>query len=318
MTKPTLLLAHSGDPDDAFMWWPITGKVMPDGTPWPGADAEPRITTRARRYRAVPGDIAVFNRIAKAGARYDLTALSVRAYADVQEKYVITRMGASFGEGYGPRVIAPADDARQPEDILRDPGAMIAIPGFETSAFLALGLYLGEERLRDRARFVELPFDQIIPFVCSGRAAAGLVIHEGQITFGEANLRSLLDLGEWWQATRGLPLPLGVNAVKRDLDATIGPGTLASVARDLHDSLAYALEHRDESVAYCMPYAAHNAGTQHMSRPSEATVRQYLDMYVTGLTRDLGETGLEAIRRLLEEGAAQGLCPAPRRLDVLG
>lgn len=318
MSLPTLTLAHSGDPDDAFMWWPITGKVMPDGTPWAGEAGKPRIATRAGVYRAVPGDIAAFNRLAKGDGPYDLTALSVRAYADVQEKYVITRMGASFGEGYGPKVVGPAEDGRTPEEVLRDPEAKIAIPGLETSAFLTLSLYLEEPRLRARGRFVELPFDQIIPCVCRGEVAAGLVIHEGQITFGQVRLRSLLDLGQWWQETRGLPLPLGVNAVKRDVETRFGAGTLARVAADLAASLAYALEHRDESVAYCMPYAAHNAATQRMEAPSEATVRQYLDMYVTGLTRDLGETGLQAIRRLLEEGAGQGLCPEPRRLDVLG
>ncbi|MFA6044839.1 MAG: MqnA/MqnD/SBP family protein [Phycisphaerales bacterium] len=314
----TLSLAHSGDPDDAFMWWPITGKVMPDGTPWAGADGQSRLDTGPLRYRGVPGDIAVFNRRALADAPYDLTALSVRAYADVQERYIITRMGASFGEGYGPRVVAPASDRRNAEALLRDPGAIIAIPGFETSAFLTLGLWLGEERLRGRARFVELPFDEIIPYVVSGRAAAGLVIHEGQITFGEAKLRSLLDLGEWWQATRHLPLPLGVNAVKRDLDQRVGSGTLARVAQDLGASLAYALAHRDESVAYCLPFAAHNAAKQQMAMPSDATVRQYLDMYVTGLTQDLGDSGLMAIQRLLEEGAAAGLCPPPKTVDVLG
>ncbi len=314
----TLRLAHSGDPDDAFMWWPITGKVMPDGTPWPGHEATPRLDTGPRRYQAVPGDIAVFNRLALADAPYDLSALSVRAYAEVQDRYIITRMGASFGEGYGPRVVAPASDSRDAAAILRDPRAVIAIPGFETSAFLTLGLWLGEDRLRTRSRFVELPFDEIIPCVVSGRAAAGLVIHEGQITFGQASLRSLLDLGEWWQATRHLPLPLGVNAVKRDLDTRLGPGTLAKVANDLGESLAYALAHRDESVAYCMPFAAHNAAKQHMPTPSDATVRQYLDMYVTGLTQNLGDVGLAAILRLLTEGAQAGLCPAPTALDVLG
>lgn len=314
----TLSLAHSGDPDDAFMWWPMTGKVMPDGSPWAGADGEPRLDTGRQRYKAVPGDIAVFNRQALADAPHDLTALSVRAYADVQDRYIITRMGASFGEGYGPRVVARASEAREADALLRDPAAIIAIPGFETSAFLTLGLWLGEDRPRRRERFVELPFDEIIPYVVSGKAAAGLVIHEGQITFAEARLRSLLDLGEWWQATRHLPLPLGVNAVKRDLDARLGPGTLAKVAKDLGDSLTYALAHRDESVAYCMPFAAHNAAKQHMPSPSDATVRQYLDMYVTGLTQDLGDTGLAAIQRLLEEGARAGLCPAPRAIDVLG
>lgn len=314
----SLLLAHSGDPDDAFMWWPITGKVRPDGTPWAGADGEPRLDTGRVRFRAVPGDIAVFNRQASAGAPYDLTALSVRAYADVQERYIITRMGASFGEGYGPRVVALAGDARDADAMLRDPRAMIAIPGFETSAFLTLGLWLGEDRLRGRDRFVELPFDEIIPCVVSGRAAAGLVIHEGQITFAQARLQSLLDLGEWWQATRHLPLPLGVNVAKRDLDRRLGAGTLASVAGYLGESLAFALAHRDESVAYCMPFAAHNAAKQHMPAPSDATVRQYLDMYVTGLTQNLGDTGLGAIRRLLEEGARAGLCPPPRAVDVLG
>jgi len=313
---PQLTLAHSGDPDDAFMWWPITGKVHPDGSPHSGAGAQPAIDTGGWRFSAVPGDIAQFNRLAAGVAPYDITALSVRAYADVAGRYVVTRCGSSFGEGYGPKVVVPEGSALREElDLARD-GVTIAVPGLRTSACLTLSLLLGRDGL-GRVRLAEAPFDRIIPEVVEGRADAGLIIHEGQVMFARAGLRQIIDLGEWWRRTRELPLPLGVNAVKRDLDSRFGPGSLREVSAILRQSLAHALAHRDESVEYTMPYAASNARAAGLPTPSRETVEKYLAMYVTQLTQDMGEIGQRAIRRLLSEGAAMGLSPAADAEDAI-
>ncbi len=317
-TRPILTLAHSADPDDVFMWWPITGKMNPDATPRPRADGEPRIDTGRFRFRAVPGDISEFNRLAAGPAPYDLTALSVRAWGEVADRYALTRCGSSFGEGYGPKVVCrAAADAIGCFNCLKPAAVRIAVPGKRTSAFLALGLLLGGDAMKHEARFVEMPFDRIIPTVVGGEADAGLVIHEGQIAFAEAGLREVVDLGRWWGETRKAPLPLGVNAVKRDLDARFGAGSLAEVSGVLSASLAHALAHRDESIEATMPFAEANAARSGTPRPARADVARYIDMYVTDLTRDMGERGREAIRRFLADGAAAGLCPSVARVEVV-
>lgn len=310
VTKATLTLAHSGDPDDAFMWWPLTGKVDPDGVPLPGAENAPRLTHPRFTFRAVPGDIAQFNRLAGGEAPYDITALSVRAFAGVTDRYVMTSCGSSFGEGYGPKVVCREDSPlRTPADLCASTCA-IAVPGHQTSAFMTLALLLKASEEGARRRCPEVAFDAVIPEVVAGRAGAGLVIHEGQITFAQAGLRQVVDLGAWWRRTRMLPLPLGINAVKADLDARFGAGTLAEVAALLRASLAYALAHREESTAYTVPFARRNAARSGTAEPTPEGLARYLDMYVTGLTVDLGAVGRRAIERFLAEGARAGLCPA--------
>lgn len=313
MTRPTLTLAHSGDPDDAYMWWPITGKVHPDGSPWPGTDAAPRLRDDQFSFQAVPGDISVFNRLAAGPAPYDITALSVRAYADVADRYVITAVGSSFGEGYGPKVVCRENAPLHAPEDLTAPGVRLVVPGVRTSAYLTLRLLLG----RDLPGVTERPFDRIIPALLDGEADAGLVIHEGQVLFRDVGLRQLVDLGAWWGQSRALPLPLGINAVKRDLDSRFGAGTVTRVAQLLRRSLDYARAHHDESVEYTMPYAALNATTSGTPAPTRAKVETYLGMYVTGLTADMGPEGRRAIERLLQEGADAGLCPRLARLDVV-
>jgi 1,4-dihydroxy-6-naphthoate synthase len=320
---PSLTLAHSADPDDCFMWWPITGKINPDGTPYSGRDGRPRIATGEFSFQAVPGDISVFNKLAvrddaSGGAQYDITALSVRAYADVQHRYAITSCGSSFGDGYGPKVVARVDNASIGcENCLKDDDVLIAVPGLRTSAFMTLGLLLGKGAMSNSARFIEMPFDAIIPAVRDGKVSAGLVIHEGQVTFAQANLRQVIDLGAWWKRHRGLPLPLGINAVKRDLDARFGEGTIAEVSRLLQASLDYAMAHRDESIEYTMPFAAINAKNSGTQPPTTELVEKYVDMYVTDLTVDMGDTGRTAIEWLLREGAEAGLCPRVDEIDVV-
>jgi 1,4-dihydroxy-6-naphthoate synthase len=305
-----LSLAHSGDPDDAFMWWPLTGKVHPDGTPRVGADARARIRNERFTFRAFPGDIAVFNRLAGANAPYDITALSVRAWADVADRYAITAVGSSFGDGYGPKIVSRGDRGVAADLAwLREGRVRIAVPGLRTSACMTMALMLGRDATQDMSRFIETPFDQILPAVVGGEVDAGLVIHEAQVTFAQVGLRQIIDLGAWWMEHRGLALPLGVNAVKRDLDERFGVGTIAEVSRLLAESLDYAMAHRDESVEYTMEFAALNAKTSGTPAPTRELVEQYIDMYVTDLTVDMGGAGRTAIRWLLEDGAEAGLCP---------
>lgn len=306
--RPLLTLAHSPDPDDVFMWWPITGKIEPDGSPAAGDAGRPVIDTGRFRYRAVPADIEVLNRRAADRGDLEITALSFRAYADVQDRYVLTACGSSFGDGYGPKVIAKGE--LKVADLSR-PGVRIAVPGRRTTAFLALGLLLGPEIMRDAARFIEVPFEQVIPTVAQGRADAGVVIHEGQVTFADAGLRLVVDLGEWWKRTAGLPLPLGANAIRRDLDERYGPGSLADVARTLRRSIDHAVARRAESVEYTVPFALANmdrAGDA-PSRPLLERVDRYISMYVNSWTIDMGDAGREAVRRILGAGADAGLCP---------
>lgn len=313
-----LTLAHSGDPDDVFMWWPITGRVLPDGTPAPGREGRPVLDTGRFRFRAVPGDISVFNRLAAQDAPYDVTALSVRAYADVADRYVLTSVGSSFGEGYGPKLVCREHD----EGIgcfkcLRPAEVTIAVPGVRTSAFLTMGLLLGKQAMAHRERFVEAAFDQIIPMVRDGKARAGLVIHEGQVTFAQAGLREVIDLGAWWQERYGLPLPLGVNAVKRDLDERFGAGSVAEVASILARSVDHAIAHRDQSIDATMPFAIANAHASGTLPPTRELVERYVDMYVTDLTVDMGQKGRTAIEWLLREGAEAGMCSLPAEIEVV-
>ncbi len=326
------------------MWWPITGKVDPGGKALPGAAGRPVLDTAPFRFRAVPGDIERLNRratrapSAESGELYDITALSFRAYADARHDYRLTRCGSSFGLGFGPKVVVPRGVLPAGEsaiDWLKRPGCHIAVPGLRTTAFMVLGLLLGfNERIPSNRssdqfggqfgeRFIELPFDRVIPAVAAGRADAGLVIHEGQITFGDADLVAILDLGEAWQRWTSLPLPLGGNAIRRDLDVRFGPGTIQRVAALLRASIDHALAHREESIDYTMPFALVNdaliprAGTASAHESLRDRADRYIKMYVNPLTIDMGPRGLAALERLLQEGHAAGLCPSAGAIDPI-
>ncbi|MEK6701847.1 MAG: MqnA/MqnD/SBP family protein [Planctomycetota bacterium] len=313
-----LTLAHSPDPDDVFMWWPLTGKISP------GAESilsSPTLDTAPFAFRPIPEDIEILNRRVVDGAipkgdQYDITALSVRTWGDVSREYIITRCGASFGDGFGPKIVVRGR-AEGGIERLASSGARIAVPGFGTTAFLMLGMVMGRAAMGDRSRFVAMAFDQIIPAVARGDVEAGLVIHEGQLTFADAGLSLVLDVGAWWKERTGLKLPLGVNAVRRDLDARYGPGTLAKVGHWLSQSVAYACERREESTKYTMPWAAANAAKAGMEPPTLERVDRYCRMYVSDETLDMGEAGREAIRRLFAEGHAAGLCEEPGEIDLL-
>ncbi|MDX2149008.1 MAG: MqnA/MqnD/SBP family protein [Planctomycetota bacterium] len=368
----TLTLAHSPDPDDAFMWWPLTGKVDAQR---PSRVVEPaRLDTGRFRFVAVPADIEKLNRAAirastgasgepgtgttepgsASGAMptdvpeggYDITALSFRAAIAARGWYRLTRCGSSFGDGYGPKVVARpallpalgrelqlslADAEVHCQNCLRDPEVVIAVPGFNTTAFLLLSLALGPKARATPNKFVETPFEQVIPAVARGwwntgepgttagvrPVHAGLVIHEAQVTFERAGLRLVLDTGAWWKQKTGLPLPLGANAVRRDLDERCGAGATAEVAALLRRSIEYALAHREEALEYTRPFALANVERSGHAEeaPTLERIDRYVGMYVNRWTLDLGDDGLAALQRLCEEGAAAGLMPPVEALD---
>lgn len=282
---PVLTLAHSPDPDDVFMWWPITGKIDPrdhDRTVEP-----PVLATGRFAFKALPADIDVLNRRAIEEGDLDITALSIFAWAKVAHHYALTSCGGSFGEGYGPKVVTRGDtDLR---------GKLIAVPGVRTTAFLLLTLALGAGTFHQ----TEMPFDRILDAVAGGQADAGLLIHQSQLTFADLGLTQVLDLGAWWLKHTGLPLPLGGNAIRRDLETRHGTGTLHELTGLLNRSIAHALAHRDESTRYAMGFAPEINRSQ---------ADRYIDMYVSGLTVDARPRGEQAIARLLDEAARIGMC----------
>ncbi len=262
-------VAHSPDSDDAFMFYALaTSKVRASGL----------------KFSHTLCDIETLNRKALEGF-YDVTAISFHAYPYIQEKYALLGSGGSVGEGYGPMIVAPRMHSL--EEIKR---VRIAIPGKLTTAYLALKLFAPE------AETVVVPFDKIIPEVLAGKHEAGLIIHEGQLTYDKSGLHRIVDLGRWWRDSTGLPLPLGGNAIRRDL----GPALMASVARTLKQSIQYALDHREEALNYAMQFARD-------LDPSLAD--KFVGMYVNERTLDYGEQGRTAICRLLEMGYEAGIIP---------
>lgn len=286
-----LRLGHSPDPDDAFMWFPITGI----------AGAEPALDTGRFRFEAVQQDIETLNRRSDRG-ELEITAISVAQYPHVAQRYAFTSCGSSMGDGYGPRLVARSPIAL---DRIRDGSATLAIPGRRTSAWLATGLMLGAG---SQVRSTEVPFDQIIEDVAGGLFDAGLVIHEGQLTFQNRGLVLLADLGAWWTGRTGLPLPLGGNVIRRDLEDRFGPGTLREVTAILLRSLNFALEHREQAIDYALTYA------RGMDR---ALADRFVAMYVNKHTLDFGPVGRRAVCRFLDEAAAAGLAPATGGVDFI-
>ncbi len=273
-----VLLGHSPDSDDAFMFYGLAAHKVP---------------TEGFTFEHILRDIQTLNEWAREG-RLDITAISVHAYAYVADKYAILTHGASMGDNYGPMVVT-----RQPASVEWLRGRRIAVPGTMTSAFLALRLFLGD------FEYDVIPFDQIMPAVAEGRAEAGLLIHEGQLTHGQLGLHKVVDLGEWWYTqTAGLPLPLGVNAVRRDL----GPEKMAALSCVLKNSIAYGLEHRAEALQHAMQFAR---GLE------TATADQFVGMYVNDWTLDLGPRGEESIRLFLHRAYEQGVIDQEVPVDFI-
>jgi len=265
-------VGFSADPDDAFMFWGLaSGTVDP----------------RGYEFEPVIDDIQSLNELALEG-RLEVTAMSAATYPLVQDRYVLLPHGASIGSGYGPIVVA-----RELLSLEELRATEIVIPGLLTTAFLVLKLALGGD-----VAYRVLPFDEIDAEVASGRASAGLLIHEGQLTYGDEGLQKCLDLGEWWLLETGLPLPLGVNTARRDL----GPEVLRDVSALLRESIDAALEHREEALDYALGFGR--------GMDAERGDR-FIDMYVNEHTRDYGDEGREAIRELLARAEALGTYAAP-------
>ena len=265
-------LAHSPDSDDAFMFYALaTGKIA----------------TGERRYEHELQDIETLNQRALKG-ELDVTAVSMHAYAYVADRYALLPHGASIGDRYGPRLVAPGPAPPHPREAIR--GVRIAIPGRLTTAALALRLYQPDFEP------VVTPFDEIEDVVGRGVVDAGLLIHEGQLTYPAGGLSLWVDMGEWWFEETGLPLPLGGNAVRRDL----GDELIGAISRDLRASIVYGLEHREEALTHAMQYA------RGLDRK---LADEFVGMYVNDYTVDYGEKGRRAVQTLLERGADAGIIP---------
>jgi 1,4-dihydroxy-6-naphthoate synthase len=292
-------LAHSPDPDDAFMWWPLFGI---DGQ-------EPALKTGRFRFTQVTSDIESLNQRAIAASQrrdnddLEITAISCATYPLVKDRYALTACGSSMGDAYGPKIVARAPHLSPDE--LKKPATTIAVPGERTTAFAAMSMLLG----RGTFRHAVIPFKEIIDRVASGEFAAGLIIHEGQLTFESSGLHQVLDLGAWWMSRFNLPLPLGVNAIRRDLDALHGKGTLHEIATLLRTSVEYALAHRDESVQYALRFARDM---------TSQLADEFIRLYVNTWTLDFGDRGREAVRTFLRETNKAGLTPDAGEIDFVG
>jgi 1,4-dihydroxy-6-naphthoate synthase len=289
--RATLRLGHSPDPDDAFMWWPL---LELGGRPAP-------VSSPRFRFEAVPADIEALNRRARAGDDLlEISAFSCATYARIADRYALTACGSSVGDGYGPKVVA-----RTPRDAAALRGAHVAIPGEGTTAFLVTNLLVGPGAFRATA----VPFKEIPQRVAAGEFDAGVVIHEGQLTFERDGLVLVEDLGRWWKARTGLPLPLGANGVLRALDRLHGPGTMQEVAVLLERSIRHALAHREESIRYAMRFA---------DGMTEELADRFVGMYVNRWTIDYGPDGRRAVRALLDAAADAGLLPRVEDPDFVG
>ena len=264
-----ITVAHSPDSDDAFMFYGL---------------ATNKVRTPGLKFQHTLCDIETLNRAAMNGdGKYDVSAISFHAYPYVQEKYALMPCGGSVGEGYGPMIVSQRAFTIDEVKKLK-----LAVPGTLTTAYLALKLF---------APTVEtevVPFDQIIPQILEGKYEAGLIIHEGQLSYGQQGLQKIVDLGKWWRDMTGLPLPLGGNAIRREL----GAETIASVNRALRDSIQYALDHREEALEYAMQFARDLDKT---------TANRFVGMYVNERTLDFAADGRTAIQMLLDRGYRAGI-----------
>jgi 1,4-dihydroxy-6-naphthoate synthase len=270
----TISVAHSPDSDDAFMFYAL---------------ATNKLETGNLSFTHVLKDIQTLNEEAFQGT-YDVTAISFHAYAYVSDKYVLLPHGASIGDNYGPVLVS-----RQSLAATDIANLKIAVPGTLTSAFLALRLVNAD------FEYEVVPFDKIIDAVQSGRCDAGLLIHEGQLFYKTVGLTKILDLGEWWHDKTGLPLPMGGNAIRREL----GPEIIRQVSGCLRESIAYSLSHRESALDYAMQFARDM---------DPALADRFVAMWVNDLTLDYTERGREAVRRLLRDGFDKGIIP--RQVDV--
>jgi 1,4-dihydroxy-6-naphthoate synthase len=271
----TLHVAHSPDSDDAFMFYALARNL---------------IDTGGLRFAHELQDIQTLNERAMRG-ELEISAVSIHAYAYITDRYVLLPHGASMGERYGPRVVA-----REPASPEQLRGVTIAVPGLLTSAYLALKLW------EPSVATVVAPFDEIQDLVARGEVDAGLIIHEGQLTYEEEGLQLILDLGEWWHGETGLPLPLGGNVIRRDL----GRETITEASRLLRESIRYSLDNREAALAYAMEFAR---------GMDPRLADEFVGMYVNERTLDYGPDGREAVRLFLHRGAEAGFIPTEPRVE---
>ncbi len=273
-----ITIAHSPDSDDAFMFYGL---------------AKDKVVVPGYHFTHTLTDIETLNHKAMNEAYYDVTAVSFHAYPYIQDNYAIMSCGGSVGENYGPMIIAP-----RPYSLDEVRKLKIAVPGTLTTAYLTLKLFAPEIETE------VIPFDQIIPQVLEGKYDAGLIIHEGQLTYSHSGLHKIIDLGIWWREQTGMPLPLGGNAIRRSL----GPEVIHIVTRALRDSIQFGLDHRKDALAHAMQYARDLA-------PELAN--QFVGMYVNERTLSYGPDGQEAIRKLLQMGHERGIIPHPVKIDFV-
>jgi 1,4-dihydroxy-6-naphthoate synthase len=278
MTKRIITVGHSPDPDDAFMFYAL---------------AHHKIDTGEFEFRHELQDIETLNRRALKG-ELEVSAVSIHAYAFLLDKYALLPSGCSMGDKYGPMVIA-----RKPMSVGDLKSVKIAVPGTMTTAFLTLRLLLPQG-----FSYEVMPFDQIIDAVASGKFDAGLIIHEGQLTFQNQGLHLIVDLGVWWQEKTGLPLPLGGNVVRRDL----GAETIREVSRLIKESIRYSLDHRQDALTYALNYA------RDMDR---GLADRFVGMYVNEWTLDYGPRGRAAVTKLLEEAHRAQVIPEPVTVEFV-
>lgn len=299
----TLTLGHSSDADDAFMWWPIgaaaavpeklgVDRAAASASAGGGGFAGSAIDTGRWRFNAIAADIEQLNQRAIERADLDITAISMHALSHAAGKYALLSTGCSFGDGYGPKIVARSSMTLQQ---LADPRITVAVPGEKTTAFLMLRLMLGRP-----FNYKTMPFDHVIPAVRDGVCDAGIVIHEGQLTFQKAGLVLIEDEGAWWKRETGLPLPLGANVIRADLDERYGEGSLEEVAALLRASIQHALQDRSRGL---------DASRRFAEQMAWDIMDEFVGMYVNDLTIDCGQAGYDAVRELLARGHAAGLCP---------
>jgi len=279
MTEKRIIhVGHSPDPDDAFMFYAL---------------AHNKLDTGGLVFQHQLQDIESLNRRCLKG-ELEVSAVSIHAYAFLMDKYALLPSGCSMGDKYGPMVVA-----RRKMTIEELRNQRIAVPGTLTTAFLTMRLLLGQD-----FQYEVIPFDQIINAVAEGKFSAGLIIHEGQLTFQNQGLQLIVDLGVWWQEKTGLPLPLGGNVVRRDL----GPDLMHRISELLKQSIRYSLEHRADALTYALQYA------RDMDR---ATADKFVGMYVNDWTIDYGDRGRAAVRKLLSEGNLAGIIPAVDQVEFV-
>jgi 1,4-dihydroxy-6-naphthoate synthase len=271
-------IAHSPDSDDAFMFYGL---------------ATNKVRVPAYRFTHTLSDIETLNRRAQNEAFYDVSAVSFHAYPYIQHNYMLMGCGGSVGEGYGPMIVSSKPLAAADLGRVR-----IAVPGTLTTAYLALKIF------NPALETAVVPFDRIIPEILAGKFDAGLIIHEGQLTYSSSGLHKVLDLGVWWRETTGLVLPLGGNAIRRSL----GADSQRTISKALRDSIQHALDHREQALEYAMQFA----------RDLDARLaNRFVSMYVNDRTLDYGPDGREAIRKLLELGHERGIIPIAPQVDFV-